>query len=175
MTAVTLHRRDAAPVGSVRPEVVTDLLWLYATAQDRIEHIRVHVAPFRMIVVFFTVDNEYALRVNPPRPVDDTDAVGGSVARPLPPDDSSIIGDARLARARADREIRRKPRCGSSRSQCGQSSCRDSLSRAYFRHVPREGHGAVQQVRLTSDADAAYRAMLAEPPGASTIWPRIWG
>ena len=46
MTAVTLHRRDADPVGSVRPEVVTDLLWRHATAQDRIEHIRVHVAPF---------------------------------------------------------------------------------------------------------------------------------
>ena len=81
MTAVTLHRRDAAPVGSVRPEVVTDLLWRYATAQDRIEHIRVHVAPFRMIVVFFTVDNEYALRVNPPRPVDATDAVEDPLRR----------------------------------------------------------------------------------------------
>jgi len=75
MTAVTLHRRDAATVGSVPAEVVTDLLWLYATAQDRIEHIRVHVAPSRMIVVFFTVDNEYAVRVNAARPVDGTDAV----------------------------------------------------------------------------------------------------
>ena len=40
---------------------------------------------------------------------------------------------------------------------------KDALTTAYFRHVPREGHGPVQQVRLTSDADAAYRAMLAEP------------
>ena len=74
MTAVTLQRRDAASVGSVPAEVVTDLLWLYATAQDRIEHIRVHVAPFRMIVVFFTLDNEYSIQVNAPREVDDSDS-----------------------------------------------------------------------------------------------------
>jgi hypothetical protein len=74
MTAVTLQPRDTASVRSVRPEVVTDLLWLYATAQDRIEHIRVHVAPFRMIVVFFTLDNEYSTRVNAPRQVDDSDS-----------------------------------------------------------------------------------------------------
>ena len=34
-----------------------------------------------MIVVFFTVDNEYALRVNPPRPVDATDAVADPLRR----------------------------------------------------------------------------------------------
>ena len=67
MTAVTLQRRDTASDGSVPAEVVTDLLWLYSTAQDRIEHIRVHVARRRMVVVFFTLDNEYALRVNAPR------------------------------------------------------------------------------------------------------------
>jgi hypothetical protein len=74
MTAVTLHRRDTASVGSVPAEVVTDLLWLHATAQDRIEHIRVHAAQNRMIVVFFTLDNEYAVRVNAQRPVEDADS-----------------------------------------------------------------------------------------------------
>jgi hypothetical protein len=74
MTAVTLQRREAASVGAVPAEVVTDLLWRYATAQDRIEHIRVHVARRRMIVVFFTLDNDYAVRVNAPRPVDDSDS-----------------------------------------------------------------------------------------------------
>jgi hypothetical protein len=76
MTAVTLDRRDAAAasVGSVPAEVVADLLWVHATAQDRIEHIRVHVAPCRMIVVFFTLDNEYAVRVNAPGPVDASDS-----------------------------------------------------------------------------------------------------
>ncbi len=56
MTAITLDRRDATPAGSLPAEVVTDLLWLYTTAQDRVEHIRVHVAPHRMVVVFFTLD-----------------------------------------------------------------------------------------------------------------------
>jgi hypothetical protein len=74
MTAVTLQRRDTASVGSVPAEVVTDLLWLYATAQDRIEHIRVHVAPFRMIVVFFTRDNDHSVRANAPRQADASDS-----------------------------------------------------------------------------------------------------
>jgi hypothetical protein len=69
MTAITLHRRDGASAGRVPAEVVTDLLWLYASAQDRIEHIRVHVAPSRMIVVFFTLDSEQTVRVGGPRPL----------------------------------------------------------------------------------------------------------
>jgi len=81
MTSVTLDRRDAASVGSVPAEVVTDLLWLYATAQDGIEHIRVHVGPCRMIVVFFTLDNEYAVRVNAPRHVDRTDSLADPLRR----------------------------------------------------------------------------------------------
>ncbi len=79
MTSVTLDRRDAASVGAVPAEVVTDLLWLYATAQDRIEHIRVHVAPWRMVVVFFTLDNDCAVRVTAPRPAQDS----GSSEDPL--------------------------------------------------------------------------------------------
>ncbi len=74
MTAVTLQRRDTASDGSVPAEVVADLLWLYSSAQDRIEHIRVHVARRRMIVVFFTLDNDYVVRVNTPRSVDDSDS-----------------------------------------------------------------------------------------------------
>jgi hypothetical protein len=74
MTAVTLQPRDTASVGSVPAQVVTDLLWLYATAQDGIEHIRVHVAPFRMIVVFFTLDNDCSARVKAARQVDESDS-----------------------------------------------------------------------------------------------------
>ncbi len=74
MTAVTLQRRDTASDGSVPAEVVTDLLWLYSTEQDRIEHIRVHIGPCRMVVVFFTLDNEYVRRVNAARHADDADS-----------------------------------------------------------------------------------------------------
>jgi hypothetical protein len=81
MTAVTLQRPDAVSAGSVPAEVVTDLLWLYATAQDRIEHIRVHVAPCRMIVVFFTLDNDYAVRVNRSRQIDDSVSVEDPLRR----------------------------------------------------------------------------------------------
>jgi hypothetical protein len=59
MTAITLDRPDASRARSLPAEVVTDLLWLYVTAQDRVEHIRVHVAPRRMVVVFFTLDGDH--------------------------------------------------------------------------------------------------------------------
>jgi hypothetical protein len=63
MTAITLDRRDATPAGSPPAEVVTDLLWLCVTAQDRVEHIRVHVASRRMVVVFFTLDGDQPVRL----------------------------------------------------------------------------------------------------------------
>jgi hypothetical protein len=53
--------------------VVTDLLWQHATEQDRIEHIRVHVARARVTVVFFTLDDENATRVQFGRPPETSD------------------------------------------------------------------------------------------------------
>jgi hypothetical protein len=78
MTAITLDRRDTTSAGSLPAEVVTDLLWLYVTAQDRVEHIRVHVAPRRMIIVFFTLDSDRSVRLSIGR-----DQTGEDVLREL--------------------------------------------------------------------------------------------
>ena len=64
MTAITLDRRDSTSAGSLPAELVTDLLWLCVTAKDRVEHIRVHVAPRRMVVVFFTAESDQSRRLS---------------------------------------------------------------------------------------------------------------